>query len=576
MRVNIFMANILLLDSNETARRAMQGILARGNHRFAAADTAKEAWDFVNRNVKVDLVFVELGLKEGNGFPFIERLKSDSLLKLLPVVIYTARADREAVKRGLVLRIQNFLIKPYHDDSIFAEIAKATANPWRDRHFEEEKSFCKMMGYEPVMLQKMLDALRSALDGAKPALLKWLELQAARQAGEELAVLSPQAEAAGAWGVVDCLKNLDECVTSNNWADFAHGIETLETASRLIFQHLNPSVVPVDFLSELEQNGKDESRQRATWFDALAEKRCPVVQWPQLERELDALSGCPVIDSAAASFQMSATGHPSCLSPLMDLVDKDPGLAAQMLIAANQARNPTGNDSTAVEDPRLAVGLLGELRLASQSRSLVSAHERLMSMPQFNWQQFWMFQIGTAKMARYACKALEFSNLAATAYTAGLLHDLGKLLLLRLHPFGLQAILRHAQQSGGTLREAERLFLDCTTDVMAAHFAEKQGLPRRFVNVIRWVQAPAKATADRELVAVVSLARNLCQHNHVGSSGERPLHDALPLEETEEWGVLRQSVFPSFNLRTFEMQVHAECRELKMELHGLLPSYAVA
>jgi CheY-like chemotaxis protein/HD-like signal output (HDOD) protein len=571
------MANILLLDPNEMARRSMQGILARGNHRLAAVDTVQAAWEFIRRNVRVDLVIVELGLKEGSGLPLIERLKNDCLLKLLPVVVYTARGDRDAVKHGLELRVQNFLIKPYHDDAIFAEIAKAVSNPWCNRHFEEEKSFCKMMGYEPAMLQKMLEDLRSALEQARGPLRKWAELKAARPAGEALAPLAAQAEAAGAWGVVDCLKILDDHARADNWTAFELGMDTLEFAGRLIFQQLNPTLVPLDFLTVQEQHSESETRDRAVWFNAPAENRCPVASWPQLQGELDALAGCPIIDSAAASFQMAANGHPSCLNPLMDLVDRDPGLAAQMLIAANRARHPSENDPSAIEDPRLAVGLLGELRLAAQARGLVTAAERMMSLPPaFNWQQFWMFQIGTARMARYACQALELPDLAAPAYTAGLLHDLGKLLLLRLHPFALQATLEHARLNNLPLSDAERLYLGCTTHEIAVHFAEKQGLPGRFVNVMRWIHAPSEATADQELVAVVSLARDLCRHNQVGASGDKPVDEALPLEDTEEWSVLRQSVFPSFNLRNFELQVHSECRELKLELHGRLTSYAVA
>ncbi len=571
------MANILLLDPSETACRAMRGILARGNHRFATVDTAQAAWDFVGRAVRVDLVFVELELREGSGLAFIERIKRDCLLKLLPVVVYTAKGDRDTVKRGLELRVQNFLIKPYHDDVIFAEIAKTTVNPWRNRHFEEEKSFCKMMGYTSEALQQMLESLRTALEMARPSLQKWAGLKAARPAGEELAVLSGQAEEAGAWGVVDCLKNLDESAEADNWTEFEQGLETMAFAGRLIFHQLNPALVPSDFLDGEEKRDESEERQRNMWFDALKENRAPVVTWEQIQRELDALPGCPIIDSAVASFQMSATGHPSCLNPLMDLVDKDPGLAAQMLIAANKAKQPTDLDPTAIEDPRLAVGLLGELRLAAQARCLVAAPERLLSLPPtFNWQQFWMFQLGTARMARFACKALEFADLAAPAYTAGLLHDLGKLLLLHLHPFAFQATLEHARLNGVSLNEAERLFIGCTTHDMAAHFAEKQALPRRYINVMRWIQSPETATEDKELVAIVSLARDLCRYNQVGASGDKPVDEAVPLEESSEWHVLRGSVFPSFNLRTFEQQVHAECRELKLELHGRLVRYAVA
>jgi hypothetical protein len=93
---------------------------------------------------------------------------------------------------------------------------------------------------------------------------------------------------------------------------------------------------------------------------------------------------------------------------------------------------------------------------------------------------------------------------------------------------------------------------------------------------MRWIDAPEQATEDAELVAIVSLARDLCRHNHVGFCGDAPKDKAVPLEDTAEWQVLRGRVFPSFDLKKFEAQVHAECRQLKRELHGRLSNYAVA
>ena len=90
------------------------------------------------------------------------------------------------------------------------------------------------------------------------------------------------------------------------------------------------------------------------------------------------------------------------------------------------------------------------------------------------------------------------------------------------------------------------------------------------------IAAREKATEDMDLIAVVSLSRDLCRHNHVGFCGDTPLNQAIPLEETPEWRVLRNSVFPSFDLKKFESQVHAECRQLKNELHGRMTRYAVA
>ena len=385
------MANILLIDPSAVAQLAMRGMLQRGHHRLAMVGSADEAWDFVERVVKVDLVFSEL-IIEGGGLSLAHRFKDDSFRKLLPFVFYSGNADRMAVKSALEMRVQNFLIKPYHEEVIYAKIAKATG-----------------------------------------------------------------------------------------------------------------------------------------------------------------------------------------IGPLMDVVERDPGLAAQMLIAANQTRSPSDESAGRIDDPQLAVGLLGKVRLVAQARGLVTIPEsQLLVSTQFDWPKFWTYQNGVARLARQVCRYMEFHELESIAYTAGLLHDLGKLLFARLQPVGFQAVLEYARLEGVPLREAERKFIGCTTIDLATYWAEKRGLPRPFVNVIRWIETPRQATEDIDLVAVVSLARDFCRHNHVGSCGDPPRTHLPAIVESEEWRVLRDRVFPGFNLRKFELQAHADCHEAKLSLQGSLKSYAMA
>jgi HD-like signal output (HDOD) protein len=423
----------------------------------------------------------------------------------------------------------------------------------------------------------MLNQLQASLNLAAVELKDLGSSHAGRTISERITALAEAAEAAGAWGVVESLGELGALVNEDKWSGFDSGLEQLQFAARLIHQHLNPNAVPVEYLSSHEQNAAQDEQARAVWINAPREGRCPVVNWGQLQRELDALPGCPVIDSAAAAFQMAATGHPSSLNPVMDLVENDPGLAAQLLIAANQLKHSDDSDEGLLEDPRLAVGRLGEQRLAAQAGALVTAEERHMQIPPIlDWTRFWKFQTGVARMARFTCRYLELYSMEPTASMAGLLHDLGKLLLLRLHPLALQGIIEHSRQCQLPLPEVERQFLGCTTAEMAAYFAERHGLPRRYANVMRWIGAPGEATDDAVLVAVVSLARDLCRQNNVGASGDVRQHRAVPLEETAEWPILSGSVFPSFNLRRFELQVHADCRELKLELHGRLAAHNAA
>ena len=570
------MANILLVDPSDVAQLAMRGFLQRGHHRLAVVATADEAWDFIRRVVKVDLVFSELKIG-GGGLALARWLKEDSFLKLLPFVFYTAHGDRVAVKNALELRVQNFLIKPYLEGPIYAEIAKATANPWLARHFEEEKSFCKLMGLEPKGLHAMLEELRTALTTQRAAIAQSVELQADKAVTEQFAQLSAQAEAAGAWGVVECLADLGELVVQARWSDILARLEELEFADQIIFRRLHANLEPPEFLSGDEIDAERIAADRLHWSTAPVQKRCPVVTITQLHSELASLSGCPVVDSSAAAFQMSASGGADCVGPVMDLVERDPGLAAQMLIAANHLCRQSDEISEPIDDPRLAVGRIGDLGLAAQGRSFVTVKERVMEvLPHFSWPQFWLFQYGVARLARNSCRYLEFHELESVAYTAGLLHDLGKLLLARLHPGGFHAVVEYARTECVPLGAAERKFFTCTSEELAVHFAEAHGLPRPFVNVMRWIDAPSQATEDIELVAVVSLARDFCRHNHLGSAGDPPRQHFPAIEETDEWRVLRGRVFPAFNLRKFELQMHADCHEIKQTLRGREKMQAVA
>lgn len=548
----------------------MRGILARGNHRFAAVATVSEAWGFIQRNVAVDLVFLELKLEDENGLGLLQRLRGDAFLKLMPVTVYASTGDRDAVRQAMHLGVQNFLVKPYRDDYILAEVGKALSNPWRAQHFEEEKSFCAMTGLTPDGLRGVLKDIHQSLEGIAARLLEYARSENAPGAVALLEETATKAEAAGAWGIVEFLNGLKSLAEQSLWPAFGSSLSSIGLAERLIFAHLNPSVVPEDFVSTEERSKAEDARLRALWVNAPAENRLPVVTWPQLEQELDALKGCPVVDSIAAAFQMAATGHPSSLAPLMDLAEKDPGLSAQLIVAANRDRKSEDMDGNhePVENPRLCVGLLGEIKLAAMASTLVRVEERLMDVPPCSWTSFWMFQVGVARMANYTCRYLEFYSLESRAYAAGLLHEFGKMLLVRLHPMGFQAIVDYARRESVPISVAEQKFLGCTTAEMGAHFATKHEFPPSYANIMRWADTPDKATDDIVLVASVSLARDLCRQNRVGWSGDPAAGGVRPIAETPGWQILSQRVFPSFNLHKFEAEAHAECRQLKRELHG--------
>lgn len=420
----------------------------------------------------------------------------------------------------------------------------------------------------------MLSDLQRALEETGDFIRRCAEHRDAESASARLVELAGAAEGAGAWGPVECVNGLRRALDQGGWNGLLAGLPSLELAARLVWTRLNPTHIPAALMTEQEREAAREEAERARWSEADRRGRYPVVPAETILREVEGLAGCPVVDGPAAMFQMLATGHRSSMIPLMEQVERDPGLAAQVLISANQLRRAEEKDDAPIEDLRHGAELLGELRLAALARGLATVEERLLRAFPFTWARFWMFQTAVARMSRLISGYLDYKGLESRAYVGGLLHDLGKLLFAYLHPFGWQAVMAHARRAGEPTAAAERLLVGCTAREMADRFAMTHGLPDCYRRVMRHLEAPEESDGDRELVAIVALARDVCRRNHLGHDGDQPPADPGPLEKTPAWRILGPKIFPGFTWAVFEAQMHASCQEIKRELHGWLEAPA--
>lgn len=325
--------------------------------------------------------------------------------------------------------------------------------------------------------------------------------------------------------------------------------------------------IPKGFLGKNEKDGEDLKREAVNiehWNKMVDAQRFPVVSGAQIKREVAALKSCPVIESAAAAFALTAGGMMTSLHPVMDLAEQDPGLAFQVLQAANAIRQAKKKDLTSfIEDARMCVNFLGEKKLAGMVKTLPRCSEGFMFLNEDeNWHNHLKFLLATAKIARLACNEMEFSHIEHNAFLAALLHDIGKLLFLRVQPAGFIHVYLYAQQHSVSIEESERLHMETSSRRMAIDFVEKKSLPNCFKNVIRWVDEPEQATEDFALVSVVAIARYMCRLCNVGFSGDVNDTELLPLEQTHLWSSLKEHVFPSFNVSKFETLVRQKLSQI--------------
>jgi putative nucleotidyltransferase with HDIG domain len=102
-------------------------------------------------------------------------------------------------------------------------------------------------------------------------------------------------------------------------------------------------------------------------------------------------------------------------------------------------------------------------------------------------------------------------RLSGEAYAAGLLHDIGKVVLRQTDPERLQAVIAMVLDQGEPMEEAERGLFGSSHAEVGAWLAERWGLPADLVEAIACHHRPEAATRNRKLAALVHVANSLTE-----------------------------------------------------------------
>ncbi|HTY11238.1 MAG TPA: HDOD domain-containing protein [Bacteroidota bacterium] len=225
------------------------------------------------------------------------------------------------------------------------------------------------------------------------------------------------------------------------------------------------------------------------------------------------------------------------------LIEADPALTANILRAANA---PYYGIRGYVKNVTSAIALVG---LDETSRLLLAYHmkQRLIFLNMQQWgnlESLWKHSISTAALARVIASRFKFKT-GEKEFTAGLLHDMGKLVLIQYFPDSLSVTRSMIKELGMRDVEAERQTLAISHTEIGGHLGTKWAIPPEFVEVMQSHHEAAEATVDPVLTAVVRFADLLCEQWGHGIN-EQP--EGFSIEDDACWNILKAAE-PSFGQR---------------------------
>ncbi|MDO8302022.1 MAG: HDOD domain-containing protein [Sedimentisphaerales bacterium] len=237
-------------------------------------------------------------------------------------------------------------------------------------------------------------------------------------------------------------------------------------------------------------------------------------------RRLDSLSVLPAV---AAHFLAELSQPNISTSSLSQIIEADPAMTARILSLAREREMSVSSVAEAVE--KLPMMLVRDAILSVKVFQVFDANydpEKNRPLPR---KQLAIHALAVACCAREIAQAIqtEPSIDPQLAFSAGLLHDIGKLAIDEVMPKSFERVVTEAKAAGACAADIERKYLGLDHCIVGKRLAEKWGLPRQIVLAI-WLHhsdpdAIAQNMPDARIAQIVRLADNIARACQLGGSG---------------------------------------------------------
>jgi twitching motility two-component system response regulator PilH len=112
---------ILIVDDNADTRLILSARLKANHYHTVFAADALQAMSVAQKE-RPDAILLDLGLPGGNGLMVLQRLKANTALSAIPVIIVTAEDPQVAEARTSEAGAVAFLQKPVDQDKLMAAV----------------------------------------------------------------------------------------------------------------------------------------------------------------------------------------------------------------------------------------------------------------------------------------------------------------------------------------------------------------------------------------------------------------------------------------------------------------------
>jgi putative nucleotidyltransferase with HDIG domain len=252
-----------------------------------------------------------------------------------------------------------------------------------------------------------------------------------------------------------------------------------------------------------------------------------------LDRILSSIQSLPPLP-ATTGLVLRLTDDPeSTISDVAQAISGDQALAASILKLANSAYYGFSRRIGSIQEGIVLLGFAAvrSLTFASAAKGLLG---RQLEGYMLEAGELWRHSLGCATAARIIAKRTRYPR-AENAFVAGLLHDIGKV-VLNLYVHEQYVDIVELTKQGRSFADAEQQVIGADHCQVGSGVAGLWNLPPDLTAAIADHHQPGHATDYRELVNIVHVADAICLMLGIGVGSDGLLYP-LSLATLQEMGI---------------------------------------
>jgi HD-like signal output (HDOD) protein len=237
----------------------------------------------------------------------------------------------------------------------------------------------------------------------------------------------------------------------------------------------------------------------------------------EIDNRLGLCPSLPSLGSINKALQGLLQAEQRYSAHISEIIRRDPSLTSRLLRLVNSVYYGLATPVNSIEEAVFYLGVR-QIRQLTTVTPIIEDFQRLTRQCVFPWRQFWQHCIGTAILTR------EVVSMAQTPtdesdYVAGLVHDVGKIVMAWSFPDHFSEIHRQAEPGQRDLVEIENEILGIDHCELGAIYLERHHLPELMIDSVRYHHQPEKAPNHQLIIASVQIADLLMRNAQIGYSG---------------------------------------------------------